>query len=80
MPAGIRDRNRNLVSQRERAGAHGGDQFDRREGGVSDDDDQPVRQPALDLENALAGPVCEMRNVPPGIKTMPDVGASSPDM
>src|SRR5262252_10661284 len=39
--------------------AHGGDQFDRREGGVSDDDDQPVRQPALDLENALAGPVCE---------------------
>ena len=37
-----------------------GDQLDRREAGVGHDNDERVWQPALELENALAGPVVKI--------------------
>src|ERR1700739_4668896 len=45
--------------------ADGSDQFDRGEAGIGDDDDEPVGQPAPDLENALPGPVRQGLVTPP---------------
>jgi hypothetical protein len=47
--------------------ADGGDQFHRCEAGVGDDDDddEPIGQPAPDLENALPGPAHQCLVTPP---------------
>jgi len=40
--------------------ANCGDQIERRETGVGDDDDLAIRQPSPNLENGLAGPIRQL--------------------